>query len=182
MAILDRGARYGSAIACSSAWRGAFCETLIPRRRMSGCHFQRRHQMTVSPFMFATGIENSYPTIDNGRIRIDEMDKCGHYEKWRTDFDLVDDLGISFLRYGPPIHKTWIGEGRYYWEFTDVTFADLKRRDIVPIVDLCHFGVPDWVGNFQNPDFPSLFARYARDFAQRFPWVQLYTPVNEMFV
>jgi len=138
--------------------------------------------MTVSPFMFATGIENSYPTINNGRTRIDEMDKCGHYEKWRTDFDLVDDLGISFLRYGPPIHKTWIGEGQYDWEFTELTFADLKRRDIVPIVDLCHFGVPDWVGNFQNPDFPTLFARYARDFAQRFPWVQLYTPVNEMFV
>jgi beta-glucosidase len=138
--------------------------------------------MTVSPFMFATGIENSYPTINNGRTRIDEMDKCGHYEKWRTDFDLVDDLGISFLRYGPPIHKTWIGEGQYYWEFTELTFADLKRRDIVPIVDLCHFGVPDWLGNFQNPDFPTLFARYARDFAQRFPWVQLYTPINEMFV
>jgi beta-glucosidase len=28
----------------------------------------------------------------------------------------------------------------------------------VPIVDLCHFGVPDWIGNFQNPDFPELFA------------------------
>ena len=30
-------------------------------------------------FMFATGIENSIPTIDNGRTRIDQMEKCGHY-------------------------------------------------------------------------------------------------------
>ena len=52
----------------------------------------------------------------------------------------------------------------------------------MPIVDLCHFGVPDWIGNFQNPDFPKLFADYARAFAERFPWVQLYTPVNEMFI
>ena len=52
----------------------------------------------------------------------------------------------------------------------------------MPIVDLCHFGVPDWIGNFQNPDFPEIFARYAKAFAQRFPWVQLYTPVNEMFI
>src|SRR6185437_8728749 len=37
-------------------------------------------------------------------------------------------------------------------------------------------------GNFQNPDFPELFAGYARAFAQRFPWIQLYTPVNEMYV
>jgi hypothetical protein len=29
--------------------------------------------------------------------------------------------------------------------------------DIVPVVALCHFGVPDWIGNFQNPDFPELF-------------------------
>ncbi len=42
-------------------------------------------------------------------------------------------------------------------------------------MDLCHFGVPDWIGNFQNSDFPELFAVYAKEFAQRFPWVQLYT-------
>jgi beta-glucosidase/6-phospho-beta-glucosidase/beta-galactosidase len=42
--------------------------------------------------------------------------------------------------------------------------------------------VPDWIGNFQNPDFPQLFERYAGDFARRYPWVQLYTPVNEMFI
>jgi beta-glucosidase/6-phospho-beta-glucosidase/beta-galactosidase len=133
-------------------------------------------------FMFATGIENSVPTIDNGRRRIDELEKCGFYKHWRTDFDLVQEMGIRFLRYGPPIHTTWLGDGRYDWSFCDETFADLKSRDIVPIVDLCHFGVPDWVGNFQNPDFPELFQRYARDFAARFPWLQLYTPVNEMFI
>jgi hypothetical protein len=42
--------------------------------------------------------------------------------------------------------------------------------------------VPDWVGDFQNPDFPALFAGYAGAFARRYPWVQLHTPVNEMFV
>ena len=137
----------------------------------------------INPFfMFATGIENSYPTIANGARRIDQMAKSRHYDLWQTDFSLLSHLGISFLRYGPPLHTTWLSDGRYDWDFADVTFADLLRRDIVPIVDLCHFGVPDWIGNFQNPDFPGLFARYARAFAERFPWVQLYTPVNEMFV
>ncbi len=132
--------------------------------------------------MFATGIENSYPTIDGGKHRVDEMAKCGHYERWREDFDCVEQLGLRVLRYGPPLHRTWQAAGRYDWTFTDETFGDLKRRDITPIVDLCHFGVPDWLGHFQNPDFPALFAVYARDFARRFPWVQLYTPVNEMFI
>ena len=132
--------------------------------------------------MFATGIENSYPTIHGGRTRIDEMEKCGHYGRWREDFDCVAALGIRFLRYGPPLHTTWRGPGRHDWGFADETFADLRARGIVPIVDLCHFGVPDWLGNFQNPDFPALFADYAAAFARRFPWVQLYTPVNEIYI
>jgi len=135
-----------------------------------------------STFMFATGIENSIPTINDGRTRIDQMEKCGHYEHWMTDFDLLDELEIRTLRYGPPLHRTFLGHGRYDWSFADMTFGELERRNIIPIADLCHFGVPDWIGNFQNPDFPRLFASYAEAFAKRFPWVQLYTPINEMFV
>ena len=36
-------------------------------------------------------------------------------------------------------------------------------------MDLLHFGVPDWAGDFQNPDWPALFGAYARAFAERFP-------------
>ncbi|MBV9884515.1 MAG: family 1 glycosylhydrolase [Sphingomonadaceae bacterium] len=132
--------------------------------------------------MFATGIENSIPTINQGRTRIDQMEVCGHYRHWKLDFDCVEELGIQFLRYGPPLHQTYAGPGRYDWEFADLALEELKRRDITPILDLCHFGVPDWIGNFQNPDFPQLFALYAAAFAERYPWIQLYTPVNEMFI
>ncbi len=139
--------------------------------------------MMNSPnFLFATGIENSYPTINGGRTRVDEMEKCRHYDLWQKDFDLVTEMGISVLRYGPPIHRTWLAPGKYDWSFADATFNELRRQEIIPIVDLCHFGVPDWLENFQNPRFPELFAQYARDFARRFPWIQLYTPVNEMYI
>jgi beta-glucosidase len=131
-------------------------------------------------FMFTTGIENSAPRVD-GR-RVDEMEKCGHYEHWQEDFDLVSEMGIRFLRYGPPLHRTFLGANKFDWSFADKTFKVLNQKDIVPIADLCHFGVPDWIGDFQNPDFPELFAAYAREFAKRFPWVQLYTPVNEMYI
>ena len=140
----------------------------------------------IPAFLFATGIENSAPTIrgaHNGRrVRVDEMEKCGHYARWQEDFDCVQELGISYLRYGLPLHRTMLGPGRYDWSFADLVFASLAAREIIPIVDLCHFGVPDWIGDFQNPDFPALFGAYAGAFARRFPWVQLYTPVNEMYI
>jgi beta-glucosidase/6-phospho-beta-glucosidase/beta-galactosidase len=113
---------------------------------------------------------------------MDELQKCGHYANWKKDFSLVKETGIDFIRYGPPIHKTFLGKHRYDWSFADESFSELKAQHLIPIVDLCHFGVPDWIGNFQNPEFPELFATYAHDFASRFPWVQLYTPVNEMYI
>lgn len=140
---------------------------------------------SASRFMFATGIENSYPVItgnDGKDVRIDEMEKAHHYDYWRDDFGLVNELELEYLRYGPPYYRSHLGPGQYDWSFADETFAELRRRAIVPIADLCHFGVPGWVGNFQNPDWPELFAEYARAFAERYPWVRLYTPVNEIYV
>jgi beta-glucosidase/6-phospho-beta-glucosidase/beta-galactosidase len=136
-------------------------------------------------FMFSTGIENSYPTIalpDGQTKRVDEMEKCGHYQRWREDFHLVKDLGIKFLRYGPPYYRAHTGAGRYDWSFADETFNALRELGVTPIADLCHFGVPDWLGNFQNEDWPPLFAEYAGAFAARFPWLRYYTPVNEIFI
>ena len=35
----------------------------------------------MSPqFLFATGIENSNPTIQTGTLRVDEPEKCNHYQ------------------------------------------------------------------------------------------------------
>lgn len=141
--------------------------------------------MFTHKFMFATGIENSYPTIllPDGTIkRVDEMEKTGHYDNWQKDLELVHALGIPYLRYGPPYYKTHLAPGKYDWDFSDKTFGRLKELGIIPIVDLCHFGVPDWIGNFQNPDFPKYFAEYANAFAKRFPELQYYTPVNEIFI
>jgi beta-glucosidase/6-phospho-beta-glucosidase/beta-galactosidase len=153
--------------------------------RFTVCAPRQKEGKGVAHFMFSTGIENSYPTIalPNGRtFRVDEMEKCGHYKRWREDLDLVKETGIAFLRYGPPLYKTHLGPDRYDWSFADETFNRLKELQITPITDLCHFGVPDWIGNFQNTDWPAHFADYARAFASRFPWVRLYTPVNEIFI
>jgi beta-glucosidase/6-phospho-beta-glucosidase/beta-galactosidase len=139
----------------------------------------------MKKFMFSTGIENSYPMIklpDGKDKRVDEMEKTQHYKYWETDFKLTKEMGINYLRYGPPYYSTHIAPGKYDWSFADQTFERLREMEIVPIVDLCHFGVPDWLGNFQNPEFPQYFKEYAVAFARRFPWCRLYTPINEIFI
>ena len=133
-------------------------------------------------FMFATGIECSNPTIGRGRVRRDLLEECGHYRHWRDDLRLVRELGLRFLRYGLPNHRVHVGPGRYDWSFADVVMAEMQHLGIEPILDLMHFGLPDWLGDFQNPEMPEHFADYAAAVAARYPWVRLYTPVNEMYV
>ena len=135
--------------------------------------------------MFATGIENSCPTrrrSDGSIVRVDEMESSNFYSRWSDDFQLVKELGLEYLRFGPAYYLTHTGPERYDWSFSDEAFAELNRLGITPIADLCHFGVPDWIGDFQNPDFPVLFADYARAFALRYPAVRYFTPINEIFV
>ena len=133
-------------------------------------------------FMFATGIECSYPTIDHGKTRRDLLDECGHYKFWKKDLELVKGLGLKVLRYGLPYYKIHLGPGRYDWSFADEVMNTMQKMGITPILDLLHFGLPDWLGNFQNPEFPIHFAAYAKAVAKRYPWVRYYTPVNEIYV
>jgi beta-glucosidase/6-phospho-beta-glucosidase/beta-galactosidase len=134
-----------------------------------------------APFLFATGIENSYPTIAGG-VRIDQMEKCGHYARWQDDFALVRESGLNALRYGPPYYRVHAAPDRFDWELSDPQMHALRDLEITVIADLCHFGVPSWLGGFQDPAFPVLFANYARAFARRYPWIRHFTPVNEIFV
>ena len=137
----------------------------------------RRPNPSTHRFLFATGIECSYPVIEtpDGLKRVDEMEKCAHYERWQEDFALTRELGIHYLRYGPPYYRIHIAPGRYDWSWTDLVLPRMRELLLVPILDLCHFGVPSWIGDFQNPDFPRLFAA-------RYPWIWLYTPINEMYI
>ena len=137
---------------------------------------------SAGEFAFATGIECSNPRIANGTIRRDQLAECGHYDRWREDFDLVRGLGLKMLRYGLPNHLTHLGPGRYDWSFADQVMPAMRERGIKPILDLLHFGLPDWLGDFQNPELPVHFAAYAGAVAERYPWVRHWTPVNEIYV
>ena len=133
-------------------------------------------------FRFATGVECSNPTIEHGAVRRDLLAETGHYDRFEQDLGLVRDLGLRTLRYGLPIHRVLPARGVYDWSFADAAMHEMRRLEIEPILDLLHFGVPDWWGDFQNPELPLLFCDYCDKVAERYPWVRFYTPVNEIFV
>jgi len=83
--------------------------------------------------MFGAGIECSCPTIE-GNQRVDELHDTGHYEMWRTGLRLVRELGLRYLRYGPPIYRIFQGKSQYDWAFLDPIMNEMRRLGIVPIV------------------------------------------------
>jgi beta-glucosidase/6-phospho-beta-glucosidase/beta-galactosidase len=119
---------------------------------------------------------------DGRGLRRDLLEECGHYKHLRQDLELVKELGTPVLRYGLPNHRIHLGPGKYDWSFADEALAEMRRLKITPILDLMHFGIPEWMGDMQNPEMPALFAEYAGAVAERYPWVRAYTPVNEIYV
>jgi beta-glucosidase len=132
-------------------------------------------------FIVATGIECSAPVIRGG-LRRDELLLTGHWTRFEEDFDLVAGLGITHLRYGVPFHVVAREGTRFDWSWTDRALAALRERGIEPIADLLHFAVPDDLSGIGDPRLPARFLDYVEAFADRYPWIRWYTPVNEPFI
>ena len=97
------------------------------------------------------------------------MDSTRHYSLWQHDFELAREIEITHIRYGPPLHLIFQGRDRYDWSYSDPQLQDLRDAGPEPIVDLCHFGVPSWLGDFQNHEIADALAEYAGAFAERTP-------------
>lgn len=132
-------------------------------------------------FIVATGIECSAPIIRGG-IRRDQLILTDHWRRFEEDFDLIADLGITHLRYGVPFHVVARDPVSFDWAWTDAAMAALRERGITPIADLLHFAVPDRLRGIGDPAMPAAFVAYAEAFADRYPWVGMYTPVNEPLI
>lgn len=132
-------------------------------------------------FIVATGIECSAPKIAGG-IRRDQLELTGHRERFAEDFAILADMGITHLRYGVPFHLVARNDRELDWTWTDAALMALREQHLEPIIDLLHFGVPDGLTGFGDPALPARFVSYAAAFADRYPWVRWYTPVNEPFI
>ena len=132
-------------------------------------------------FVVASGIECSAPMIGNG-IRQDELRKTGHWDRLDEDLELVAATDIRYLRYGIPFHVVGADPSELDWSWTDRAMAALRSNRIEPIADLLHFGLPGDLDGFGDPRLPDRYRAFAEAFADRYPWVRYYTPVNEPLI
>jgi beta-glucosidase/6-phospho-beta-glucosidase/beta-galactosidase len=134
-------------------------------------------------FFWATGIEDTFitdPWHKTGRS-LDEYELTRHYQNWETDLHLVSELGVTAARYGIPWYKANPLPQQYDWEFADRVFGRMAQHKVEPIVDLVHYGTPEWMtDSFLNPDYPDRIADYAGEMAARYKGqIHWYTPLNE---
>ncbi|HEX9979851.1 MAG TPA: family 1 glycosylhydrolase, partial [Flavobacterium sp.] len=133
-------------------------------------------QVYTRPEIWA-GIECTINRLASGYI--DQLALNGHYDR-DDDLDAIAGLGITTLRY--PV--LWEKHQPQKHQKPDFTWAAsrlerLKQLQIKPIVGLVHHGSGPEYTNLLDPDFPELLAGYAKEVATAFPWVEMWTPVNE---
>ena len=109
----------------------------------------------------------------------DQIARSGH-DRRIEDLDRFAGLGLHAIRY--PALWEWAAsraDEPYDWSWPERRLARLRELGLRPIVGFVHHGSGPPYTNLLDPDFADGLARYARAFAERFPWVADYTPVNE---
>ena len=114
-----------------------------------------------------------------GDTWFDQIERTGHADRI-SDIDLLAEMGLRTLRYPILWERTApIGLESADWAWTDERmqrFTDLRMR---PIVGLLHHGSGPLGTDLLDACFPQKLAEYAGAVAERYPWVNDYTPVNE---
>ena len=114
-----------------------------------------------------------------GDAYFDQLAKCGHYGRL-DDLDAIAALGVRTLRY-PALWERIAPDGiaRADWRWCDAALGRLRDLGIEPIVGLVHHGSGPRSTDLLDPGFAAGLAGYAAAFADRYPWVRRYTPINE---
>lgn len=130
-----------------------------------------------SPLELWGGIECTVNRV--GDRYTDQLQLTGHAGRI-DDLERVAALGIKRLRYPVLWERVAPADPRRPdWRWTDVRFDALRSLGIAPVAGLVHHGSGPVYSTLLDPDFPERLASYARSVAERYPWIDAYTPVNE---
>ncbi|WP_034257015.1 family 1 glycosylhydrolase [Adhaeribacter aquaticus] len=110
---------------------------------------------------------------------MDQMQLNGHAYR-EEDIALFGAIGVKKMRY-PLLWELTApnGPATADWSWGDRRLKLLQEHNITPILGLVHHGSGPQHTNLADPAFPEGVAEYARAVAERYPWVEYFTPVNE---
>lgn len=110
---------------------------------------------------------------------LSQLERSGHATR-DNDLDRIAWLGVRALRY-PVLWERVAPQGPASadWRWTDARLARLRELDITPIAGLVHHGSGPPHTSLVSPCFAEKLAEYAGAVAERYPWIDAYTPVNE---
>lgn len=109
----------------------------------------------------------------------DQLERNGHAIRL-DDLDLFAELGIRTMRY-PVLWERIAPKGleQADWSWAAERLGRMQELGIRPIVGLVHHGSGPRHTSLIDPAFAEGLAKFAQAFAEYFPWVESYTPVNE---
>jgi dTDP-4-dehydrorhamnose reductase len=108
----------------------------------------------------------------------DQLDRSGHAHR-DADLDAFAALGLRTLRYPMPWERIAPEGPRWAdWSWPNARLGRLQAIGIRPVVGFLHggSGPPDL--SPLDSTFPTRLAGYARAFAERYPWVESYAPID----
>lgn len=109
----------------------------------------------------------------------DQTELTGHHRR-ADDLERLAWLGVTAVRYPVLWERTAPGHpAAADWSWPDGRLARLRELGLRPIVGLVHHGSGPAHTSLVDPRFPEKLAAYARSVAERYPWVEDWTPINE---
>lgn len=113
-----------------------------------------------------------------GDCYFDQLEFSGHAQR-EEDLDLIAQLGTKALRYPVLWERVEQADGTLDFSLADRRLGRVRQLGLVPIVGLLHHGSGPRHTSLVDPQFPEKVAAYAGSVAQRYPWVERFTPINE---
>jgi dTDP-4-dehydrorhamnose reductase len=119
-------------------------------------------------------------TVNRVRERyFSQLERNGHAGRME-DLDAVAQLGVRALRYPILWERTApAGLENADWKWADERLARLRELGVTPIAGLVHHGSGPRHTSLVRESFVHGLAAYAGAVAERYPWLEWYTPVNE---
>jgi dTDP-4-dehydrorhamnose reductase len=130
-----------------------------------------------SPLEVWGGIEC---TVNRVGDRYFDQIACTGHDRRLDDLNRFAALGLRTLRYPVLWERVAPGTHRHPdWAEPDAALSRLRELGIQPIVGLVHHGSGPRYTSLIDPGFPERLAHYAGMVAARYPWIEMWTPINE---